>query len=257
MSLEAWFWKFYCEGNSYVVVDDPECLRSVVGAVNDQARGVGGDGVLLAEWRQVDTIGMRVFNADGTEAPMCGNGARALVTLAVIRNPTLTDLPVTIEAGGGTAVGRAVRNGPVFDSEITIDAPQPTVEAAKDAAVYRVQVGVPHLVVFGDTSTISISEDGPRWEHSVPGGTNVMFATVAAPGLLDVIPWERGVGAVLGCATGGAAAIIAASSRDARWPTTSVVRQPGGCIGVQWHRDTQRLTLRGSVRLIARGFVYV
>lgn len=257
MATEVRFWKFYVEGNSYVVVDRPECVAALCGTVNDGLQGIGGDGVLLAEWRGQRRIGMRVFNADGSEAPMCGNGARSLAALAHRRNPALGGGDVVVEAAGGTVVLRAVGSGgQVFESTLALDAP-PIVEVPVPGVVYRARLGVPHTVVFRDLSSLALEEEGPLWERSMPGGTNVMFASVAAPGVLDVIPWERGVGAVKGCATGAAATAIAAADREDAWPENSIVRQPGGTVGVRWIAGQNRLVLTGSARLVADGHLFI
>src|SRR2546421_2544714 len=77
------FWKLYAEGNAYVVVDEAAAVQSLLPWVTDPVRGLGGDGLILAEWRADGGGGMQLFNLDGGVGPPCGNGARGLAALAL------------------------------------------------------------------------------------------------------------------------------------------------------------------------------
>jgi diaminopimelate epimerase len=245
------FWKAYAEGNSYVIVDTESAVDQVLPWIVDGRRGLGGDGVLLADWRPDAAVGMRVFNTDGSEAPSCGNGARCLAALAMRTGRAGRGDAVTVECAGGSLVHRladAERLAFVATMPLRGD---PVVW--RDGDVVQVELGTSHRVVFRDLAGLDPAADGPPCAQQWPGGTNVMFTQVTSPGMLDVVPWERGVGPTLGCATGAAAAAIAAAGRIPGWPGSVRVRQPGGSVGVRRHAGSLEMT--GTVRFIAEGTV--
>lgn len=249
------FWKAYAEGNSYVIVTAPAAPRPLLPWIADRRHGLGGDGLLLAEWagHAGEAVGMRVFNADGSEAPACGNGARCVAALAIITGRAAGSRPVTVRSAGATIAHRLLsRSGPVLTMTQTIEVPRDPVRwQAGD--IVQLDLGTAHRVVFRDLDGLDAEREGPRHARDWNGGTNVMFARVKTAGEVDVVPWERGVGATLGCATGGAAAAIAAARRVADWPDTATIRQPGGTIRVRWRPG--RLDITGTVRFIAEGTV--
>jgi diaminopimelate epimerase len=245
------FWKAYAEGNSYVIVDTGNAVEQVLPWIVDGRRGLGGDGVLLADWRPGPAVGMRVFNPDGSEAPSCGNGARCLAALALRTGRAHPGDAVTVECAGGSLVHRladATRMAIVATMPLPGD---PVIW--RDGNVAQVEIGISHRVVFRDLDGLDPAAEGPLCARQWPGGTNVMFTQVISPGMLDVVPWERGVGPTLGCATGAAAAAIAAAGYVPGWPGRVRVRQPGGSVGVS--RRAGALDLTGTVRFIAEGTV--
>ena len=123
----------------------------------------------------------------------------------------------------------------------------------RDDNVAQVELGTSHRVVFRDLDGLDPAAEGPPCARQWPGGTNVMFAQVTSPGLLEVVPWERGVGPTLGCATGAAAAAIAAAGYVPGWPGSGRVQQPGGSVQVCRHAGS--LDMTGTVRFIAEGTV--
>ncbi|GAA2340045.1 hypothetical protein [Dactylosporangium salmoneum] len=243
------FWKYYAEGNSYVVVDDPGAAAALAGGVNDPARGLGGDGLLLAQWGS-DRVGMRIVNPDGSAAPACGNGARCLAALAIALGRADPDAVLDVVSPGLTVRHRLLDRATWrFAQELTL--------ATAPVEGTQFVLGTPHRVVLGPLAGLDPAVAGPPQERSWPGGTNVMFAEVRAAGRIAVLPWERGVGATLGCATGAAAAALAVARREPAWPARTVVEQPGGTIAVTWDRARpDALTLEGTARPIATGEVH-
>ena len=251
------FRKYYAEGNAYVVIEAQPGAVSTAAWIADATRGLGGDGLIVIEGAPGEAMHhMRVFNADGSEAQWCGNGARAASALIAERDDLREGDAVTITSGGGTAQHVLLdRETWTFRAEMPVPA-DPIVEVGEDRRLVQTLIGAPHLVVFGPRPDgEQLDAAGAALCAARPGGTNVMFASRDADGGLTVTPWERGVGPVLGCATGAAAAAIAADRVLGDSPATGVVRQPGGAIDVRWDDAARVLEMTGTARLVATGTV--
>jgi diaminopimelate epimerase len=255
-TYELPFQKFYAEGNAYVVVEAEPGVVETAGWIADRWQGLGGDGLIVVEGAAGDTThAMRVFNVDGSEAGWCGNGARAAAALVCERDGLGPGDSVTITCAGGSARHELLnRNGGwVFRAEMPVG-DDPIVEVADDRRLVQLELGVPHLVVFGPRPDESeVDAAGSALCASRPGGTNVMFASHDEDGGMTVTPWERGVGPVRGCATGAAAAAIASEQLLGRALEDGYVRQPGGAICVEWDGDV--LVMTGTVQVVATGTV--
>jgi diaminopimelate epimerase len=251
------FAKYYAEGNSYVLMEEVPGAAGVAGWIADRTRGLGGDGLILIDSAPGDpTHHMRVFNADGSEAGWCGNGARAAAALICQRDGLEPGDVVTITSAGATAQHELLdRESWTFRAEMPIPG-DPIIEIGEGRRLVQLEMGVPHLVVFGPRpSGDDVAATGAALCAARPGGTNVMFASHDEDGGLTVTPWERGVGPVLGCATGAAAAAIASEQVLGRMLGSARVRQPGGAIEVEWDGSGGVLAMTGAVRLVATGTV--
>jgi diaminopimelate epimerase len=251
------FRKYYAEGNAYVVVEAQPGAVSTAGWIAHDTRGLGGDGLIVVEGVAGEPMHhMRVFNADGSEAQWCGNGARAAAALICERDDLREGEAVTITSGGGTAQHVLLdRETWTFRAEMPVPA-DPVVEVGEDRRLVQMLIGAPHLVVFGPRPTgDQLDAAGAALCAARPGGTNVMFASRDDDGTLLVTPWERGVGPVLGCATGAAAAAIAADRVLGERFDGGLVRQPGGAIDVRWDSAQRVLEMTGTARLVATGTV--
>jgi diaminopimelate epimerase len=250
------FRKYYAEGNSYVLIEDRPGVAGTADWIADRIRGLGGDGLIVVDSKPGDgTHHIRVFNADGSEAGWCGNGARAAAALICERDGLKPGAKVTITCAGGTAQHeRLDREGWIFRAEMPIPH-DPIVEVAEDKRLVQLELGVPHMVVFGPRpeGKEQVDAAGTALCSARPGGTNVMFTSHDEDGGMTVTPWERGVGPVLGCATGAAAAAIASEQLLGRALDDGYVRQPGGAICVEWDGDV--LSMTGTVQEIATGTV--
>ncbi len=251
------FRKYYAEGNSYTVIEAQPGAVSTAPWIAHDTRGLGGDGLIVIEGAPGEAMHhMRVFNADGSEAQWCGNGARAAAALIAERDDVREGEAVTITSGGGTAQHVLLdRETWTFRAEMPVPA-DPVVEVGEDRRLVQMLIGAPHLVVFGPRPTgEQLDAAGAALCAARPGGTNVMFASRDEDdGALEVTPWERGVGPVLGCATGAAAAAIAAERvLGEAVGAGGRVRQPGGSIAVRWDAPARVLEMTGGARLIATG----
>ncbi len=243
-------------GNDFLVLLDPAGTASVdaeaARALCDRRRGVGADGVIVAGPGGDGTdVTMVLRNADGGRAEMSGNGIRCLgQAVALDRGTDRLDLVVATDAGpravavapGPDARTAAVRvdMGPAkVDPEPPFDLP---------GRVALVDVGNPHLVLeHDDPGTVDVQGEGPALEALLPGGVNVEWYRQRADDDLELVVWERGVGATEACGT-GACAVAAA---DATWHGRSGavrVHMPGGAVEVGLG---EALTLSGPCVLVA------
>ncbi|HOO76462.1 MAG TPA: diaminopimelate epimerase [bacterium] len=264
------FTKMQGAGNDFVLVENrdgaldftPELIRRLC----DRHYGIGADGVICAENSEVADLKMRIFNSDGSEPEMCGNGIRCFArwarekwlvdedeftveTLAGIVRPVLVGEEVRVD------MGAPVLNGP----EIPVNLPgevvlHPAVFAGKTVAITCVSMGNPHCVIFlEDGEPSPVAELGPAVEIDplFPNKTNVEFVKVLPGEELSVDVWERGAGITLACGTGACAALVAAhlAGRSGRAAT---IRLPGGTLDVSWEEDG-RVLMTGPAEFVFKG----
>jgi len=221
--------------NEFVVVDARETpLDDPVAFgrnICDPSRGPGADGLLLVLDSATADVRMRVINADGSEAEMCGNGIRCLARYLDEHDGRSEAVVETI---AGPIATRILSREPYTVSE-TMGTPE--IGVPHEIAGYRavpVDVGNPHVVIFvDDLAKIDVRTVGPRIERDprYPQGTNVHFAQIAGDRLL-VLHWERGAGATAACGTGAVAcAAVAIQAHGFRSPVTLEV--PGGTLRVE------------------------
>jgi diaminopimelate epimerase len=217
------------------VVTQPEVVR----ALCDRNFGVGGDGVLAILPGDAGDARMRVLNADGSEAEMCGNGIRCVAKLLHDTDPTLRRDVLRIDTGAGLLACKiAAANGQAATVTVEMGVPQllpRLVPVASDAprlvrAPIRarerafqftaVSMGNPHAVIFLDEPTTGLRELAATYGSTIendpmfPRRTNVEFAAVRGQGRatpeIDLVVWERGCGLTLACGTGACATVVAA-----------------------------------------------
>lgn len=268
------FVKMHGCGNDYVYVDGfRETVADPAGLavrVSDRHFGVGGDGLILVLPSEKGDVRMRMWNADGSEAEMCGNGVRCVAKLAreagyarsddvrveVGREGTTTRvLPIRVfRAGGGAEVTAArVDMGP---PAFAADAEEGVVAAGRPFRGTRVSMGNPHFVIFLGTP----AEDalvlgfGPAIERDplFPERTNVEWAHVAGRGEIRLRVWERGSGETLACGT-GACATLAAAARAGRTGRRATVKLPGGDLDIEWSERDGHIYMTGPCVEVFRG----
>ncbi len=283
------FTKLHGLGNDFLVVDlrdlDPHTAAVVqdpttVRWLCDRQFGVGGDGVLAV--RPARTAGataeMRVLNADGSEAEMCGNGLRCVVKHLYDRTPGGRDRIVIDTGAGPLACGVTVDHG-LVDS-VTVDMGRPRLtrgelpmtgpadervvdqaiaipgDPAGERRVTAVSMGNPHAVVFVDSADAArrLAETlGPALERheQFPRKTNAEWAYVASRTEIDLVVWERGCGITLACGTGACATAVAACLTGRADPGTELtVRLPGGALAITVAPDYATVFMRGPARVV-------
>lgn len=239
-------------GNDYLFLDCtrkvPPDLPELAVQLSDRHFGPGGDGLICVFPSQVADVRMVMFNADGSEGAMCGNGIRCLGKYVwnhkIVRK---TEMDVETKAGikrvelcpqHNEIVAATVHMGhAVIKEPIEIE-----VEGEHYTAV-PVLVGNPHLAIeVSDPAAIPLSTVGPILEHwpVFEGGQNVEFVRIDSDACLTVRVWERGSGITLACGT-GACASVAALSGKGKCGKTVTVRLPGGEVRVRIKPDGEVL----------------
>jgi diaminopimelate epimerase len=225
--------------NAFALLDDRAAAERPDGEYGGIARAAGDtDGLLvLLPSRSSADVRMRMFNPDGSEAEMCGNGIRCVARYLDERGEGES---VLIETLGGP-IGATVRSRAPYAIEEKMGVPSVGEERELEASGQRwryvpVSVGNPHAVIFtGDVGAIDLPHIGPAIEthKDFPGGTNVHFVRVADRHTLEAVHWERGAGATRACGTGIVAAAAAAIKNGfVVSPVTVIV--PGGTLSVMW-----------------------
>ncbi|HHW15256.1 MAG TPA: diaminopimelate epimerase [Firmicutes bacterium] len=262
------FVKMHGAGNDYVYVDGfqerllPDPGKLAV-RIADRHFGVGGDGLILIlppETPDGD-VRMRMFNADGSESEMCGNGVRCVAKYAVDHGLVSSESPVVrVETLAGLKTIDVVRgaDGKVEAARVDMGVPRlrrgeipmsgpphaPAVDVPLEVAgrSYRItalSMGNPHCVVFlPSVDDLRLDEIGPAFEHhpAFPRRVNAEFCRVMDRETLQMRVWERGTGETLACGTGASAAAVAAHLNGLTGRRVTIhVR--GGTLSLEWGAD--------------------
>ena len=228
---------------SYGAVEDP---AGVSIRLSDRHRGVGADGLILILPSDIADFKMRIFNADGSEAKMCGNGIRCVGKYVYDKGYTdATTLTVETLSGIKTltlsTMAGKVRAVRVEMGTAEVRPPLTLQAGGKTVVCTPVSVGNPHAVIFTpDADAVALERLGPLLEHhaAFPGGVNAEFVTVTGDNTLRMRVWERGSGVTMACGTGAcasAAAAVAAGYCDA--DADIAVHLDGGVLTVRVQAD--------------------
>ncbi len=261
------FAKMHGLRNDYVVVDatqaapaDPAALAR---ATADRRSGVGSDGLLLALPSAEADIRMRMFNPDGSEAEMCGNGLRCLALFAAARGLVPDPTAMAVETGAGILHARVQADaaGDRGTGQVTVDMGPPEVLGPVDLMVHgyvlqpqRVSMGNPHAVLFvPDVEQAPVDGMGPRIETDAafPDRTNVEFVQVVDRTRVKQRTWERGAGETLACGT-GACAVVVAGVEAGHLDRHVTVELRGGPLEVTWGEDG-RVSMTGPAVFVFEG----
>ena len=241
------FWKMEGLGNDFVVVVGSYSFSDTeIVALCDRRRGVGADGVLVVSGHR-DGVGMSYFNADGSEAEMCGNGLRCVARLAV-------ELGLTDRREFSVDTPEGLRRVKVSSTEVTAELGPVTVGEQRrigERDFHLVSVGNPHAVSWvDDLDGIGLAATGQALQGMFSDGINVEMARVDSPGGISMRVWERGVGETNACGTGAVAAAAAGLAQGLTREKVEV-RLVGGTAQVTLEGGTSWIT--GPARLVYRG----
>ena len=272
------FTKMHGSGNDYIYLDgfqqpapiDPGPLAAMMA---DRHFGVGGDGMVLMVPSSCGDVRMRMFNADGSEAEICGNAVRCVAKYAfdhgICKSPSMR-----VETEAGVVAARLILEGNKVDG-VEVDMGQPITSARHipttlpgnpvvdaqleiDGEVLYVtclSMGNPHCVVFVDElSDELVLAKGPRIEvdRHFPCRVNVEFVQRLSHDALRVRTWERGSGETLACGSGACAACVAGVLTE-RTGRRVHVRMTGGELEVAWHQESEHVFLKGPVQEVFSG----
>lgn len=272
-------------GNDYLYIDrfayrDEHDWSALSRRMADRHFGAGSDGIILIEPGETQKFRMRIFNADGSEGDMCGNGMRCFAKYVHDHGLTQdTEFVVETKAGlihpvldldpSGAVASVSVDMGvPVFarkDIPLSrLDGPEPVVDEAvevegKTLRGTALSTGNPHCVFFVDEVwKVDLERIGPLLEvHPLfPKKANIEFAAVKSPEIIDMRVWERGSGITLACGTGASAVVVAAVLNGyTRKDLPVIVNLPGGPLTVEWKSDGH-VWQTGPAREVYSGVFY-
>jgi len=204
------FTKMMASGNDFVIVDKKPSgnLAALARRICDRKFGIGADGLLVLEKSKIADIRMRIFNADGSEAQMCGNGARCIALYSARKSLDIETKAGVIEAEVSSNKVRIKLTEP---KDIKFDIPLKV--NSRNLKVNFVDTGVPHAVVFVeglDKINVSVLGRLLRYhEKFAPRGTNVNFVEVLSKNSFKIRTYERGVeDETLACGTGTVASTL-------------------------------------------------
>jgi len=256
------FTKMHGLGNDYLYVfgepKDPEALSR---RLSDRHFGAGSDGMIWISPSDSADFRMRIFNADGSEAKMCGNGIRCVGKYVYDKGYT-DKKKLTVETLSGIrTLTLEVAGGRVRQVSVDMGAAKAAPELSvalngESITCIPVDVGNPHAVIFvPNAEAAPVAVLGPELEHSAafPGGVNVEFVQALGPRELRMRVWERGSGITMACGTGACASVAAAVSRGLCPAGEAVsVRLDGGTLSVTVESDGA-VTMVGPAETVYEG----
>ncbi|MDD6285877.1 diaminopimelate epimerase [Methanosphaera sp. Vir-13MRS] len=240
MMKEIEFTKMHALGNDYIVINEteqeviPEQYKNKLSDdISTRRFSVGSDGVIFACKSAVADVRFRIFNSDGSEAEMCGNGIRCLAkyvydndivkkeTMQIETMEDIKEARLTVEDGEVTSIAIDMGKGYFKPEEIPAIAPSGDTEEFIDEEIdvegekvimSSVSVGNPHAVCFTDVNIDDIDLDyyGPRIENheAFPEKVNVHFVNIISPEEINILTWERGAGFTFACGTGTTSCVL-------------------------------------------------
>ena len=270
------FTKMHGAGNDYIYVNTlVNNIPDPVAAAIEWSKphfGIGSDGLILigkAESPEAD-FSMRIFNNDGSEAMMCGNGTRCVAKY--LHDKGLTDKnPIRLETRSGIKVLNLHldTNGKV--ETVTVDMGEPILEDSTqfNPAIkvlplggleggYFVSMGNPHFVIFidEDVEQFPVDHYGPMLEHhaAFPQRCNIEFVQVRNDGTLRMRVWERGSGITLACGTGACATAVAAIlTHHVNRRSDIHIQMDGGTLSISWDEATHHVMMTGPATIVFEG----
>ncbi len=276
------FTKLHGLGNDYLYLDalaqdlSAYSLPKLARVLSDRHFGVGSDGIILVETSARADFAMRIFNADGSEAEMCGNGVRGFAKYVYDHGLTRKK-DLTIETKAGLVhLSLQLANGKVAAVRADLGVPrlaraqipmrgeraqervveEPLTVGKYFFSITAVSMGNPHCVIFlPEIKGFPVAEVGPLIENHdlFPQRTNVEFARVVDHSNVEMRVWERGSGETMACGTGAAATAVAGAltGRTGRHVT---VRLRGGDLTIEW-AENDHVFLTGPASEVFTGRV--
>lgn len=273
------FTKMQGIGNDYVYIN---CFEEKVVnpaelsvRLSDRHFGIGGDGIILIEPSQTADCRMDIYNADGSQAMMCGNGIRCVGKYVYERGIARKQTLRIDTMSGIKTLQLGIKNEKV--TSVTVDMGEPELSPGKipvslsgdrvvdrglelEGSEYRVtcvSMGNPHCVLFvDDVKLFPIEVVGPKLEkHSVfPNRANIEFIHVVGQNEIEMRVWERGSGETWACGT-GACASVAACVLNGKTERDVLVHLRGGNLSVRWDETTGHIFMQGPAEFVFDGTV--
>ncbi|MDP2912286.1 MAG: diaminopimelate epimerase [Candidatus Omnitrophota bacterium] len=256
------FTKMVGAGNDFIILDSGvKSFSKLARQLCDRKTGIGADGALILEKSKIADFKMRIFNADGSEAEMCGNGLRCAV-LFIGKNKTSVETKAGIYDGEITAENRVkirMENPKDLRRDFSIKV------NLRDLKVNYINTGVPHVVIFveglGKIDVNAIGRAVRYHKEFEPKGANVNFVEIVDEGNIKVRTYERGVeGETLACGTGSVAAAIISRVKGEGLRVKVNVHTQGGVLRVEFNKIGNKFKdvyLEGEAKIVFEGGIYV
>lgn len=273
------FSKYQGLGNDFILIDNRHSAEPIITpeqavSMCDRHFGIGGDGVIFVLPGKADKdYTMRIYNSDGSEPEMCGNGIRCFAKfIADLEGNTEVNKSYKIDTLAGLIVPKLEANG-----EVTVDMGEPELSASKVPttldggdgkavdqplnvadrtwSVTTVSMGNPHCITFvEDSEAIALEQIGPLFEHHevFPQRTNTEFIQVVKSDYIKMRVWERGAGITLACGTGACASVVAGVLNN-KCDRACTVELPGGCLKIDWSAVDNRVYMTGPATKVFTG----
>ena len=272
------FTKMHGLGNDYVYINgfeeklyDPAAVSI---AVSDRHFGIGADGLIMILPSEVADVRMRMFNADGSEGQMCGNGIRCVAKYSFDHGLTQAN-PMRVETLAGIKTIDLQLNEEGKVASATVDMGEPILEGKKipstidepkvvDYAVEAngetynitlVSMGNPHAIIYTDNcEAVELEKIGAVLETlpEFPERMNVHFVQVHSPAELTMRTWERGSGITLACGT-GASAVCVAGVLNNKNDRETLIHLPGGDLNIRWDEASNHVFMTGTATEVFTG----
>jgi diaminopimelate epimerase len=273
------FTKMHGIGNDFVVVNalaesvEESALGELSRRVNDRKFGIGGDGLILVLPSKQADYKMRMFNPDGSEAEMCGNGIRCFAKF-VYDHKLNPETQLKVETLAGIKVLKLMTRAGRVES-VRVDMGSPILQRSRipmrgddegpvigeilkaeghKFEITAVSMGNPHVVIFDDNpENVPLARYGAAIENhkSFPQRTNVHFVQVCSASEIIMRTWERGAGITQACGTGACACVVAAVLNK-KTGRNVLVHLPGGDLRVEWTGD-DRVLMTGPAAEVFQG----
>lgn len=221
----------------------------------DRHFGVGADGLIIVWPSTKADVRMQIFNSDGSEPEMCGNGIRCFAKYIYETSETKKEV-LSVETKAGIIVPTLIiENGAVKAIEVDMGIPKDEGEIKLQGFNFKkVSMGNPHAIAFVDHfDNLSIAEIGPviELDSHFKNKTNVEFARIINDHEIELRVWERGAGETLACGTGACAGVAAANLLH-KTGRRILVHLPGGNLDIEWLEDNH-IVMRGPAEKVFQG----
>ncbi len=266
-------------GNDYIYINT---MRSPIAhpeklaiAWSDRHKGIGGDGIILIGKNESGRFTMRIFNNDGSEGKMCGNGIRC-VGKYLYDNGITSEKELPIDTLSGTKLLHMMTDADNKVVEVTVDMGEPILadkhqlstpdgsmqdgEVTIDHTNYRgtfVSMGNPHFINFiNGVEGYDVQTNGIRLEQAqiFPERCNIEFAEIRPDGSIRMRVWERGSGITMACGTGACATAVAAALTG-RAGRTSTIVMDGGQLTIVWNENDNHIYMTGPATTVFTGTI--
>ena len=272
-------------GNDFIFVDQTSRQAAINVSYNDLAVrwcdrkfGIGADGLIVISDSSTCDLKFNIYNSDGSEAQMCGNGMRCFGKYAHLKKLT-TKTAFTVETLAGVITPQIITDENGMIISVRVDMGEPVISAplvpfisknetavsetietdGHSVAITAVSMGNPHAVIFvPNADEAPVTTLGPIIETCslFPEKTNVEFIEVISDAELKMKVWERGAGVTLACGTGACASVVAAIL-NGKTKNRVTIHLDGGPLDIEWNRDNNHIYKTGPATLVFEGIIAI